>query len=136
MIAPCIASKYRVFTSGCTTAILAMVMITSRIFSFCKHTSNMDSERRTYDRRADGSVQQAYCAPASSHATVKPSIVTPHRTSAKDWSVPRSGRILERFTRDLNLWQTFETRMLPNSKKLQISMERDLLHRHFMKLLD
>ena len=46
------------------------------------------------------------------------------------------GRIHERFTGDLNLRRTFETRILPNSKKLWASMQRAQFYRHFMKLLE
>ena len=46
------------------------------------------------------------------------------------------GRILERFTRDLKLRWTFQTRILPNSTKLWICLQRALLYRHFMKSLE
>ena len=45
------------------------------------------------------------------------------------------GRTRKRFMGDLNLRRTFETGILPNSKKLWISMQHALLYRHFMKLL-
>ena len=42
------------------------------------------------------------------------------------------GQIPEWFSGDLILRWTFELQILPNSKKLWISMQRALLYRHFI----
>ena len=46
------------------------------------------------------------------------------------------GQILKRFTGDLVLREIFETQVLPNYKKLRLSMQRGLVDISFVMLLD